>query len=366
MSLRCGIVGLPNVGKSTLFNALTSGKAESANYPFCTINPNIGVVVVRDDRMRKIADLIKPKALVPTTIDFVDIAGLVKGASQGEGLGNQFLAQIRQTDAIIHVVRCFKDSNIIHVSGEVSPSDDIEVINTELALADLESVEKRHDRIAKTAKHSGDPILKSEVEVIERVLEHLKLGHPVRSLKLNSKESAVLYELHLLTCKPVLYVCNVNETDYANGGNQQVSLVESLAQKEGHLAVMISAGLESEIAQLDFEERHAFLETMGISDPGLNRLIHEAYRLLGLHTFYTAGEKEVRAWTIKQGTLAPQAAGKIHSDFERGFIRAETYHCEDLFARGSELSVREAGLYRYEGKEYIVGDGDIIMFRFNV
>lgn len=366
MALQCGIVGLPNVGKSTLFNALTSAKAESANYPFCTIDPNVGVVTVPDQRLEKISSFIKPKSLIPTTIEFVDIAGLVAGASKGEGLGNQFLANIRQTDAIIHVVRCFDDENIIHVSGSVDPVRDIEVINTELMLADLDSIEKRLQKNEKLARTSKDKNLLADVEASRKIQKALSEGKPARSVEFTDDELIAAKAFFLLTMKPVLYACNLNETDFANGGNAWSKSVHEYAAKENNLALNICSAMEAEIAQLAPEEQKEFLESLGVEERGLNRLIRSAYSLLGLYTYFTAGEKEVRAWTIKAGMKAPQAAGVIHTDFERGFIRAETYHCEDLFQLKSEQAVKEAGKYRLEGKEYPVKDGDILFFRFNV
>jgi hypothetical protein len=366
MALQVGIVGLPNVGKSTLFNALTSAKAEAANYPFCTIDPNVGVVTVPDPRMDKITAFIKPQSVIPTAMEFVDIAGIVKGASQGEGLGNQFLSHIRQTDAIVHVVRCFDDPNIVHVSGSVDPLRDMEIINTELMLADLDSVDKKLKRIEKTARTTADKKLKMEFEVTQKIHEALGKGLPARSVELNDLEEPFRRDLHLLTAKPVLYACNVSDVDFAAGGNQWVRDVEKRASEEGNTTIMICSAMEAEIAQLPKEEQKEFLASMGATEPGLHRLIREAYKLLGLQTYFTAGEKEVRAWTIRKGTKAPQAAGVIHTDFERGFIRAETYHCEDLFSLKSEQAVKDAGKYRVEGKEYIVKDGDILFFRFNV
>lgn len=366
MALQVGIVGLPNVGKSTLFNALTSAKAEAANYPFCTIDPNVGVVTVPDPRMDKITEFIKPQKVIPTTMEFVDIAGIVKGASQGEGLGNQFLSHIRQTDAIVHVVRCFDDPNIIHVSGSVDPTRDMDVINTELMLADLDSVEKRLQRIEKQAKSSTDKKLKMEVEVAKKVKAALDQGLPARSVELDELEKPLLKEMHLLTAKPVLYAMNVSDTDFAAGGNEWTKSVEKRAAEENNKTIMICSAMEAEIALLPPEERADFLEALGATEPGLHRLIREAYTLLGLQTYFTAGEKEVRAWTIKANTKAPQAAGVIHTDFERGFIRAEAYHCEDLFTLKSEQAVKDAGKYRVEGKEYVVKDGDVLFFRFNV
>lgn len=366
MALQVGIVGLPNVGKSTLFNALTAAKAEAANYPFCTIDPNVGVVTVPDERLDKITSFIKPQTVIPTTIEFVDIAGIVKGASQGEGLGNQFLGHIKQTDAIVHVVRCFDDPNIIHVSGSVDPLRDMDVINTELMLADFDTVDKKLKRIEKAAKTSGDAKMKMDLDVTQRVHQALAQGRPARSVEVNELEAPYIKELHLLTSKPVLYACNVSDADFAAGGNEWVRSVEKRAAEENNKTILICSAMEAEIAQLPPEERTEFLSSMGATEPGLNRLIREAYRLLGLATYFTAGEKEVRAWTIKSGMKAPQAAGVIHTDFEKGFIRAETYHCEDLFSLKSEAAVKEAGKYRSEGKEYTVKDGDILFFRFNV
>jgi GTP-binding protein YchF len=365
MPLNCGIVGLPNVGKSTIFNALTAAKAQAANYPFCTIDPNVGVVSVPDERLDRITGFVKPKSIVPTTMEFVDIAGLVEGASKGEGLGNQFLGHIRSTDAICHVVRCFADPNVIHVAGGVNPLHDIDIINTELLLADLESVEKRWVRIEKAARNTTDAKVKSEAEALKKLLEGLQAGRPARVVELTADERVAAYDLHLITAKPVLFVANVDDAGLKDG-NEWVAAVEKRAAEEGAQVVRISGAMEAEIALLEPSERTDFLADMGLTEPGLNRLIHSAYRLLGLITYFTSGVQEVRAWTIPDGTKAPQAAGVIHSDFERGFIRADAYHCEHLFALGSEQAVKEKGLYLSQGKEYIVKDGDILFFKFNV
>lgn len=367
MGLKAGIVGLPNVGKSTLFNALTSAKAEAANYPFCTIDPNVGVVTVPDSRLEKISQYVKPQKQIPTMMEFVDIAGLVAGASKGEGLGNQFLANIRETDAILHVVRCFEDENVVHVAGSVDPVRDIGTINTELILADLDSIDKRLKRIEKEAKSSKDGQVKIEYGLIKKIYDALNKGLPARSVELDEAEAPLMKTLHLLTVKPVLYVCNVAESEYTSGQKSKwVEQVEGVAKAENNQCIAICSAIEAEISQLPMEDRVEFIKSLGMDEPGLNRLIREAYKLLNLITYFTAGEKEVRAWTITNGTKAPGAAGVIHSDFERGFIRAETYHCDDLFQLKSEAAVRESGKYRSEGKDYLVKDGDIMLFRFNV
>ncbi len=352
-------------GKSTIFNALTAAKAQAANYPFCTIDPNVGIVEVPDPRLDRITQFVKPNRTVPTTMEFIDIAGLVAGASKGEGLGNQFLGHIRSTDAICHVVRCFDDPNVIHVAGGVNPLNDIDVINTELMLADLDTVEKRYAKVEKAAKVTADSKVKAEAAGLYKLLEALRAGKPARVVEFTEEERAAVRELQLITAKPVLYVANVDEDGLKNG-NEWVRAVEKRAAEENSEVVSICGAMEAEIALLEPAERGDFLKELGLTEPGLNRLIHHAYHLLGLITYFTAGVQEVRAWTIHHGDKAPQAAGVIHSDFERGFIKADCYHCEHLFEFGSEQVVKEKGLLRSEGKEYVVKDGDILFFKFNV
>jgi ribosome-binding ATPase len=363
MGIKCGIVGLPNVGKSTLFNALTRAQIAAENYPFCTIDPNVGVVGVPDPRLDALAAIAKPERVLPTAIEFVDIAGLVAGASQGEGLGNQFLAHIRETDAISHVVRCFEDDDIIHVAGGVNPIADIDVIDTELGLADLQSVEKAVDRAAKLVK-SGDKDAVRRRDLLQRLREHLNNGNPARSMTLTDDERKDLRDLHLITLKPVMYVANVNETGFTN--NPHLDAVRARAANEGAVVVAICAAIEAEIAQLEDAERLDFLKDLGLDEPGLNRVIRGAYQLLGLQTYFTVGPKEVRAWTVKAGSTAPQAAAVIHTDFERGFIRAEVIAYDDYIACKGEAGAKEAGKLRLEGKEYLVREGDLMHFRFNV
>lgn len=363
MSLKCGIVGLPNVGKSTVFNCLTKSQVAAQNYPFCTIEPNLGIVAVPEPRLTKIAAIVKPQRILATTVEFVDIAGLVKGAAKGEGLGNKFLAHIRETDAIIHVVRCFEDQNVVHVSGKISPAEDIEVIHTELALADLETVERGIQRIQKLAK-SGDKSAIIELALLERVKVQLNQGKPARALQLSKEEKSLLKATHLLTLKPTLYVANVSETGFTN--NPLVDEVRKIAADEEAEVVVLCAAIEAEIVELDDNEKEIFLAELNLNEPGLNRLIRAGYKLLGLETFFTAGEKEVRAWTIPIGTAAPQAAAVIHTDFEKGFIRAEVISYADFIQYGGEQGAKEAGKWRLEGKDYIVQDGDIMHFRFSV
>jgi GTP-binding protein YchF len=363
MGIKCGIVGLPNVGKSTLFNALTAAEIPAENYPFCTIDPNVGVVTVPDARLSRIAEIAKPEKIVPTIVEFVDIAGLVAGASKGEGLGNQFLAHIRETDAIVHLVRCFENDDITHVAGQIDPLDDIETIETELLLADLDTASKSLDKAERNAK-AGEKTAVKRRDALRAVVNELEAGRPVRGMDVDPADASILRELQLITAKPVMYLANVDEDSI--GGSPLAERVVSFAASQQAEAVVISAAIEAELALLDDAEQSEFLSDLGLTEPGLHRVIHSAYRLLGLKTFFTAGPKEVRAWTVRQTATAPQAAGAIHTDFERGFIRAEVIAYDDYIALGGESGARDAGRLRLEGKTYVVAEGDICHFRFNV
>ncbi len=366
MALKCGIVGLPNVGKSTLFNCLSNAKAQAANFPFCTIEPNIGIITVPDERLNKLAELVKPERIMPTTVEIVDIAGLVKGASKGEGLGNKFLANIRETDAILHVLRCFEDPNVVHVDGSVNPVRDKEVIDMELQFKDLETVEHRMKRIEKQAKTGADKDSKKTHDILAVIHANLLKGLSARTVQLSEDDLKFIADLHLLTIKPVMYVCNVDEASVKTGNKFTDSVKESVKDEAAEV-IIITAAMESEIAALEnYEDRKAFLSEIGLEEPGVNKLIHAAYRLLNLQTYFTAGVKEVRAWTITVGMSAPQAAGVIHTDFEKGFIKAEVISYSDFIHYSSEAACRDNGKVRIEGKEYIVADGDVMHFRFNV